>query len=92
MQHMHEQPYRELRALFDHLVDTVDAVQQQLGKDHPQLSALDDVMRQAHAYQQAACERCGVAFTQSTLHAESYAAGGYSRVCPRCNRELGGQS
>ncbi len=91
MQRMPEQPYRELRALFDHLVDTVHVVQQQLGQDHPQLRALDEVMRQARDYQQASCERCGASFEQSRLHVESYAAGGYSNVCPRCNRELGGQ-
>jgi hypothetical protein len=91
MQHMPNEPYRELRALFDHLVDVVDAARQQLGQADPRLQQLDEVLRQAQAYQQASCERCGAQFEASTLHPESYAVGGYRTVCPRCNRELVGQ-
>ncbi len=91
MHRMSEQPYRELRALFDHLVQVADETLQQVGADTPRGQALGDVLRQAHAYQQASCERCGTQFEASMSHAESYAVGGYSHVCPRCNRELGGQ-
>ncbi len=91
MQQMPEQPYRELRALFDHLVQATEEVQQQLRESDPRRQVLDDVLRQAHAYQQASCERCGTQFEASRDHAESYAAGGYSQVCPRCNQDLGGQ-
>jgi uncharacterized paraquat-inducible protein A len=68
----------------------VDLVRQQLDPDDPRLQGLDEMRRQAQAYQQASCERCGTQFEASRLHAESYAVGGYRTVCPRCNRELAG--
>ncbi len=91
MQQMSEQPYRELRALFDHLVQVAEDVHQHLRNSNPRRHALAEVLRQAHAYQQASCERCGAQFEASRLHEESYAVAGYQQVCPRCNRELGGQ-
>lgn len=88
MQRMPEEPYRELRALFDDLVRVVDLVRQQFGPDDSRFQVLDEVLRQAQAYQQASCERCGTQFEASTLHAESYTVGGYRTVCPHCNHEL----
>ena len=95
MQRMSEQPYHELRALFDHLVQVAEDVQQHLRQNNPRRHALAEVLCQAHAYQQASCERCGAQFAASQLHEESYAVGGYQQVCPQCNQEcnheLGGQ-
>jgi hypothetical protein len=90
MHRMSEESYRELRALFDHLVDAVDTARSQFRKSDPRLQELDAVLYQAHAYQHTSCERCGAQFESSSLHAESYATAGYRHVCPRCNRELGG--
>jgi hypothetical protein len=91
MQRMAEQPYRELHTLFDHLVQVAEDALPQVAAATPAGQALREVLRQAQAYQHASCERCGTPFEASTLHEESYAAGGYQHVCPRCNRELGGQ-
>ncbi len=88
MQRMPDEPYRELRALFDDLVRVLDAVQQRVDEDDSRFRPLADLLRQAHAYQNAACERCGEQFQAQTNHPEFYPAGGYSKVCPRCNREL----
>lgn len=90
MHSMPEEPYRELRALFDRLVETVQAARDQVGPPDHRLAALDDVLRQAHTYQQTSCERCSAPFRREALHAESYAVAGYARVCPRCNREVRG--
>ena len=90
MRPLPEEPYRELRALFDHLVETVQAVRDQLGPPDQRLAALDNVLYQAQTYQHTTCERCGASFRREALHAESYAIAGYARVCPRCNREVGG--
>lgn len=85
-----EDPYRELRSLLDHLVETTQATRDHFEVDDGRFRALDDVLRQAHAYQQTSCERCGAPFQRHSLHAEEYVVAGYAHVCPRCNRELGG--
>ncbi len=90
MHPMPEEPYRELRALFDHLVETIQAARNRFGTSDHRLAALDNVLRQAQTYQQTSCERCGAPFRREALHAESYAVAGYARVCPRCNRAVGG--
>ncbi len=85
-----EDSYRELRALFQHLVETAQAIRDQFDAHDGRFQALDEVLRQAQDYQQTSCERCGAPFQREALHAESYAVAGYDSVCPRCNRELGG--
>ncbi len=90
MHAMPDEPYRELRALFNHLVDTVQAVRHRFDPSDPRFHDLDDVVRQAQIYQHTSCERCGAPFQREALHPESYAVAGYAAVCPRCNREVGG--
>ena len=90
MQPLPDEPYREVRALFNHLVQPVQEVRQRFGPRDGRFQTLDDVVRQALAYQHTSCDRCGTPFRREALHPESYTVAGYAAVCPRCNRALGG--
>ena len=90
MQPLPDAPYREVRARVDHLVQTVPAARQRFGPRAGRFQALDDVVRQAQAYQHTSCDRCGTPLQQEALHPESATVAGYATVCPHCNRAVGG--
>ena len=84
-----DEPYRERRARFNHLVLTVQEARPRFGARDPRFQALDDVGHQAHAYQHTSCDRCGTPFRREALHPESSTVAGSALVCPRCHRAFG---